>query len=65
MTVSMTTVSMITAQPTYSFGRKLERWPEYRGLQIMSKRPTYHGCDHGLANCLLIVADQLGLDLDI
>ena len=59
------TVSMTTARATYFFGRKLERWPEYRGLPIMSKCPTYHGCDHGLANCLLIVADQLGLDLDI
>ena len=39
----------------YFSGREIERWAEYRGLEIIAGRmPTRHDNDIGLPNCMLI-----------
>jgi len=48
----------------YHFGREIERWAEFREVEILNRRPTYH--DHGLdlSNGMLIAAIRQGADID-
>lgn len=48
----------------YFFGREIERWAEFRNVPIIDFRPTYHDEDMTLASCMLIAAQDQGLDAD-
>lgn len=49
---------------SYFFGREVERWAAFRSVPIIDYRPTWHDEDMTLASCLLIAAQDLGLDPD-
>ena len=48
----------------YYFGREVERWAEYRGAEILNRRPTYHDNPLDLSNGMLIAAIEQGADVD-
>ncbi|TQV80500.1 2-hydroxychromene-2-carboxylate isomerase [Denitrobaculum tricleocarpae] len=48
----------------YFFGREIERWAEFRNVPVIDFRPTYHDEDMTLASCMLIAAQDQGLDAD-
>lgn len=48
----------------YYFGREIERWAEYRGVEWIGRRPTYHSNDYTLANRMLIAGLEHGLNID-
>jgi len=48
----------------YFYGREMERWAQWRNLDFMQARPTYHDNDVTLANCMLIAGQERGLDID-
>lgn len=48
----------------YYFGREIERWAEWRDVEIIDFRPTYHDNPLDLSNGMLIAADQQGADID-
>ena len=48
----------------YYFGREIERWAEYRGVEWLGKRPTYHSNDYTPANRMLIAGLEQGLNVD-
>jgi len=51
------------AHRAYYFGREIERWAEYRGVEFKGGIPANHGNDAGLANRVLIAADSVGHDV--
>ncbi len=48
----------------YFFGREIERWAQYRRLDILNHRPTHHGNALSLSNGFLIAAARAGHDVD-
>ena len=48
------------AHVDYFFGREIERWAEWRGVEIISDRPTYHDAPYDLANALIAAAQKNG-----
>ncbi|MBL4907488.1 MAG: 2-hydroxychromene-2-carboxylate isomerase [Sneathiella sp.] len=48
----------------YFFQREIVRWAEYRNIDVMETIPTHHANDINFANCVLIAADQAGLDIN-
>ncbi|MEX0337596.1 MAG: 2-hydroxychromene-2-carboxylate isomerase, partial [Arenibacterium sp.] len=48
----------------YFFGRELERWAEWRGVEIIKFRPTWHDNPLDLPNGFLIAAAEQGADID-
>ena len=46
------------AHVDYFFGRELRRWAEWRGLPMISHRPTYHDNPLALANGVIIAAGK-------
>ena len=49
----------------YFSGREIERWAEYRGVEILAGRmPTHHDNDIGLPNRMLIAGVLEGADVD-
>ena len=52
------------AHVDYYFGREIERWAEYRGVEILNQRPTYHDNALDLSNGMLIAATVQGADVD-
>ncbi len=48
----------------YFFQREIVRWAEFREIDVMDVIPTHHANDINFANCVLIAADQAGLDID-
>ena len=49
----------------YFSGREIERWAEYRGVEIIACRmPTHHDNDIGLPNRMLIAGVLEGADVD-
>ncbi len=48
----------------YYFGREIQRWSEFRNAPVLGYTPTYHQNDIGLPNCVLIAADEAGLNID-
>lgn len=42
----------------YFFGREMVRWAEWRRLPMIRQRPTYHDNPLGLANGMIIAADE-------
>lgn len=52
------------AYRNYFFTREIERWAEYRGVRMFGRRPTHHDHSYVRANCMLIAAQEQGLDVD-
>lgn len=52
------------AHVDYFFGREIERWAEYRAVDIVSFRPTYHDADYSLANGMIRVLGESGPAVD-
>ena len=52
------------AHYAYFFGREIERWSQERDAPIATTRPTHHGNDIALPNCLLIAARHQGANID-
>ncbi|MEM8592151.1 MAG: DsbA family protein [Pseudomonadota bacterium] len=52
------------AHVDYFFGRELERWAAFRGLPMLSHRPTHHDQPLTLSSGLLIAAIEAGTDID-
>ena len=52
------------AHVDYYFGREIERWAEYRGVEILNHRPTYHDNSLDLSNGMLIAAIEQGAEVD-
>lgn len=52
------------AHRAYFFGREIERWAEWRGLDWLGRVPETHGADYRGANRRIIAAQRLGLDAD-
>lgn len=48
----------------YFFGREIERWAEWRGMPILSHRPTHHDNSLDMSNGMLIAASEQGADVD-
>lgn len=48
----------------YYFGREIERWSQFRGVEILDRRPTHHDNPLALSNGLLIAAILDGEDVD-
>ena len=52
------------AHRAYFFGREIERWAEYRGVEIINQRPTHHDNSLELSSCMIIAAISQGLNVD-
>lgn len=52
------------AHVDYFFGREIERWAEWRGVDIISHRPTHHDNPLDLPNGMLIAAARQSSDVD-
>ncbi|MFK7881605.1 2-hydroxychromene-2-carboxylate isomerase [Roseobacter sp.] len=48
------------AHVDYFFGREIERWAAYRGVEILSHRPTHHDTDYSLASGLILALGNRG-----
>ena len=48
------------AHVDYFFGREIERWAEYRGVKVVSHRPTYHDADYSIASGMIIALGSSG-----
>ena len=53
------------AHVDYFFGREIERWAEYRGVPIISFRPTCHDADYSLASGMILALGESGRDTDM
>ena len=49
----------------YFFDREIERWAEYRGVPILSHRPSWHDENMEFAACAIIAAQEGGLNADL
>jgi 2-hydroxychromene-2-carboxylate isomerase len=52
------------AHVDYFFGREIERWAEYRGVEVIAHRPTHHDAPLALASGAIIAAQAEGQDAD-
>ncbi len=52
------------AHRAYYFGREIERWAEFRGMDILDDVPSTHHHDITLVNCFLIAGDRRGENID-
>ncbi|MEM7270836.1 MAG: 2-hydroxychromene-2-carboxylate isomerase [Pseudomonadota bacterium] len=52
------------AHVDYFFGREIERWAEYRGVEVIPFRPTYHDADYSLASGMIISLGDSGAETD-
>jgi len=52
------------AHVDYFFGRKIERWAEYRGVEVIPFRPTHHDADYALASGMIIALGASGPQTD-
>lgn len=53
--------------PTYGeyfFGREIERWAEYRGVECLNHIPTKHRADYSLASGMIIALGESGAATD-
>jgi 2-hydroxychromene-2-carboxylate isomerase len=57
---SMTFHARTQAHVDYFFGREIERWAEYREVEVISYRPTYHDADYSLASGMIIALGETG-----
>ena len=52
------------AHVDYYFGREIERWAEWRDVDIINFRPTFHDNPLDLSNGMLIAADMQKANVD-
>lgn len=52
------------AHVDYFFGREIERWAEWRGVEIIGHRPTFHDNPLDLPNGFLIAGIEQGVNVD-
>jgi len=52
------------AHVDYFFGREIERWAEYRGVPVVSFRPTHHDADYSLASGMILALGESGAATD-
>ena len=52
------------AHVDYFFGREIERWAEWRGVSVVSFRPTFHDADYTLASGMILALGDRGPDVD-
>lgn len=52
------------AHVDYFFGRDIEHWAEFRGVEVIRHRPTHHDNPLDLPNGVLIAAQQAGRGAD-
>jgi 2-hydroxychromene-2-carboxylate isomerase len=52
------------AHVDYFFGREIERWAEWRGVEIINFRPTYHDTDYSLAGRMIAALGPSGPKVD-
>jgi 2-hydroxychromene-2-carboxylate isomerase len=48
----------------YFFGREIERWAEWRGVEIIKHRPTHHDADYSLASGMILALGDRGAAVD-
>jgi 2-hydroxychromene-2-carboxylate isomerase len=48
----------------YFSGREIQRWAQFRGVALAPGWPRHHDNDIALPNCVLIAAQEQGLDVD-
>jgi len=47
----------------YFFGRELNRWAQFRGVEMLPEIPTYHDHDLAQSSRMIIAAQQQGIDV--
>lgn len=52
------------AHVDYFFGREIERWAEWRNVEILRFRPTFHDTDYGLAARMILALGTQGPQVD-
>ena len=52
------------AHVDYFFGREIERWAEWRGVEVINFRPTHHDNPLDLPNGVIIAAQEAGQEAD-
>ncbi|MEM8849222.1 MAG: 2-hydroxychromene-2-carboxylate isomerase [Pseudomonadota bacterium] len=52
------------AHVDYFFGREIERWAEWRGVDVLSFRPTHHDADYSLASGMILALGDRGAAVD-
>ncbi|UWQ17310.1 2-hydroxychromene-2-carboxylate isomerase [Jannaschia sp. M317] len=52
------------AHVDYFFGREIERWAEWRGVPVVSFRPTFHDADYSLASGMILALGDRGAQVD-
>lgn len=52
------------AHVDYFFGREIERWAEWRGVDVVPFRPTFHDADYTLASGLILALGDRGPRVD-
>ncbi|TFL19563.1 2-hydroxychromene-2-carboxylate isomerase [Jannaschia formosa] len=52
------------AHVDYFFGREIERWAEWRGVEVVPHRPTHHDADYGLAGGMILALGDRGPEVD-
>ncbi len=52
------------AHVDYFFGREIERWAEYRDVEVIDHRPTHHDAPLALPNGVIIAAQEAGQGAD-
>jgi len=52
------------AHVDYFFGRDIEHWAEYRGVEVIHHRPTHHDTPLTLPNGAIIAAQEAGTGAD-
>ena len=48
----------------YFFGREIERWAEWRGVEVVPFRPTHHDADYVLASGMIMALGDRGPAVD-
>ncbi|WP_299723200.1 DsbA family protein [uncultured Tateyamaria sp.] len=48
----------------YFFGREIERWAEWRGVEVVPFRPTFHDADYTLASGMIMALGDRGEAVD-
>ncbi|MBO9409189.1 2-hydroxychromene-2-carboxylate isomerase [Shimia sp. R9_1] len=52
------------AHVDYFFGREIERWAAFRGVEVLGHRPSFHDAPLALSSGVMIAAAEAGCDLD-
>lgn len=56
--------SRTQAHVDYFFGREIERWAEWRGVEAVRFRPTFHDADYELASGMILALGDRGPAVD-